>query len=98
MAPQGCINEDCHCFIHFDCYEEKIRKKHNLQPLIHHNDPAMDEVAACTKACYDKHSKPMKRASMGQGENGGMTSSLGWGKDSSQGPNDPNTLIKVLLN
>lgn len=68
-----------------------------LQPLIHPDDPDMDKVAACTKACYDKHLKQIKKASKGQGNNGGMTSLLGWEKDGSQDPDDPNTLIKVLL-
>jgi hypothetical protein len=97
VAPQGCINKGCHCFIHFKCYEEKIRKKHNLKPLIHPDNPDVEEVAACTKACPYKHSKQMKKVSMGQGQNGGTTSSIRWENDGSQGPNNPNTSIKVLL-
>jgi hypothetical protein len=86
---QLCSALGCSRSIHTSCYQEKVLKKHKLDPLtIDQSDGSTKELVVCTKKCYNIAKKDFT-------ERTGVN--LPWASDGKDGPNDPNNSERILV-
>jgi hypothetical protein len=81
-----CAASDCQKLCHLMCYQGLLLVKMNLQPLA-------AGMIACTKKCYIKAQKELSGG--GEDLEGGRFGK--WDSDGKNGPDDPNTSIRILL-
>ena len=84
-GPQmvACGANKCDKKVHLMCYQMLLLEKHNVAAL-------SDGKVACTKKCYEKISK------VGDKDDDD-TRKGNWDSDGKQGPQDPHTSMKILL-
>ena len=80
-----CYAPDCSKQVHITCYERLVVLKYKVDELI---DPANNKkLFICSKTCYNKVEKAIVN----------QPSRIPWEKDGRNGPTDPNTSLKILL-
>jgi hypothetical protein len=82
-----CGAKSCQKEVHVMCYQGLLMHKLKLDPL-------PGGKAVCTKKCYDKVLKESSGGAEDQ-EEGGRSGK--WDSDGLNGPNDPHTSVKILL-
>ena len=82
-----CRNEGCNKVMHYACYQGSVLVKHALAPL-----PLQGYAIACTKRCYSKIIKEVKKK-----QQSGNAERLLWHQDGKDGPDDPKTSQAILV-